>query len=465
MSQAQWQLDLQRTVELERRAGLWQRQYRLLLESLPEAVYTQDESGNLISTNSAGERLSGFTRQELLRMSVRQLLPEFHQSSTEMLEQASAGDQQFSAAAELLARDGSRRPVTVHASILCDPGWPMLVQYVVREAPSEKREEAGHAETRFRLMAKNLTEMVLAYDMDRRLTFANAGAETLTGYSASELERQQFICWIHPEDRERMLAHWDRLFQAKSFFEEEYRLITKDGRMKWVAASWGPILDDTGRQVGVQGRERDVTERRMAVATLRQSEHSLRINEERYRTLFESSPFPMWEEDFSRVKVYLDALADLEVTDLREYLSVHREALVECVRARPHPGRQPRGARLLPRAQQGGAARRSQCHFRRTRLRDFRGRDGHAGGKQLDVQVRISDSHGRRRRTHREHDRVAGADAQPGLVAGDRELLRYHRPQAPGRATAPVAEAGEPGAPGGRHRARLQQPPHRDQRL
>jgi PAS domain S-box-containing protein len=102
--------------------------------------------------------------------------------------------------------------------------------------------------------------------------------------------------------------------------------------MKWVAASWGPILDDTGRQVGVQGRERDVTERRMAEETLRQSEHSLRINEERYRTLFESSPFPMWEEDFSRVKIYLDALADLGVTDLREYFSVHREALTECVR-------------------------------------------------------------------------------------------------------------------------------------
>jgi len=333
MSEAQRQFDLQRMLEFERRAELWHRQYRRLLESLPDAVFIQDETGNLVSTNAAGERLSGFTRQELLRMNIRQLLPEFPEPATDLLEQASGGERQFSAAAELLTRDGSRRPVTLHASVLCDAGWPLLVQYVVREAAPEKRsEEAGHAEARFRLMAKNLTEMVLAYDMDRRLTFANAAAETLTGYSVSELERQQFICWIHPDDRERMLDHWNHLFQARLFFEEEYRLITKDGRMKWVAASWGPILDDTGRQVGVQGRERDVTERRMSEETLRQSEHSLRINEERYRTLFENSPFPMWEEDFSRVKVYLDALADLEVTDIREYLSVHREALMECVR-------------------------------------------------------------------------------------------------------------------------------------
>ncbi len=327
MSEAQRQFDAQRIHELERRAEMWQRQYRFLLESLPEAVYLQDEAGNLVSTNTAGERLSGFTRQELLRMNVRELL------TPECQDQAKAGIPQFSAAAELLTRDGSRRPVALHASILRAPDGPMLVQYIVREAVPERRsEDPGHAETRFRLMAKNLTEMVLAYDMERRLTFANSAAETLTGYSIAELERQQFICWVHPEDRERMLDHWRHLFQARSFFEEEYRLITKDGRMKWVAASWGPILDDTGRQVGVQGRERDVTEHRMGQETLRQSEHSLRINEERYRTLFESSPFPMWEEDFSRVKVYLDALADLGVTDLREYFSVHREALAECVR-------------------------------------------------------------------------------------------------------------------------------------
>jgi two-component system, cell cycle sensor histidine kinase and response regulator CckA len=193
-------------------------------------------------------------------------------------------------------------------------------------------EAVPNSESRFRLMAKNLTEMVLTYDMDRRLTFANAAAQTLTGYSLAELEQSQFICWVHPEDRDRMLGHWDKLFEGGSFLEEEYRLVNKDGRMKWVVASWGPILDDGGRQIGVQGRERDVTERRMAEETLRQSEQSLRLNEERYRTLFEDSPFPMWEEDFSGVKRFVDDLRARGITDLRGYLNQNREALTECVR-------------------------------------------------------------------------------------------------------------------------------------
>jgi signal transduction histidine kinase len=115
------------------------------------------------------------------------------------------------------------------------------------------------------------------------------------------------------------------LFEGHSFEDEEYRLVTRDGRVKWVSASWGPLLDETGRQVGVQGREREVTERRLA-------EETLRIREERYRTLFEDSPFPMWEEDFSQVKEFLDALKARGISDVGSYLVSHREEARECVK-------------------------------------------------------------------------------------------------------------------------------------
>jgi two-component system cell cycle sensor histidine kinase/response regulator CckA len=180
-----------------------------------------------------------------------------------------------------------------------------------------------------RLVAKNLTEMVLAYDMSRRLVFVNPAAETLTGYSMEELENANFICWIHPDDQARMMAFWELLFQGKSFHEEEYRLVTRDGRVKWVVASWIPILDDAGTQVGVQGREFDITQRKLAEAALRHSEEKLRFDEERYRVLFDNSPFPMWEEDFSGIKAYFDSL---DTPDIPTYLRQNRSAVDECVR-------------------------------------------------------------------------------------------------------------------------------------
>ncbi len=174
--------------------------------------------------------------------------------------------------------------------------------------------------------------MVLAYDLDRKLVFVNPAVETLTGYSMEELEKANFICWIHPDDQPRMLALWEILFQGKSFYEEEYRLVTKDGRVKWVVASWTPILDDSGRQVGVQGREFDLTRRKLAETALRHSEEKLRADEERYRALFENSPFPMWEEDFSDVRCYLDSLEAAGVSDVRGHLTQNRQTVEECVR-------------------------------------------------------------------------------------------------------------------------------------
>ncbi|HXA51598.1 MAG TPA: PAS domain S-box protein, partial [Candidatus Acidoferrum sp.] len=303
-------------------------QFPSLLQNFPEPVFVLDSGACLVAVNRAAERLLGREHVDLIGRDTRELLSP--QSHALLLEQMQNAVGSFLVELEFVSASRGSIPVEAYGS-RDESG---MVQFIAREAGARKRFEEAlrHSETRFRFMAKNLTEMVLAYDMDRRLTFVNPAAQTLTGYTAEEFERAQFINWVHPEDRERMHGYWHRLFEGIAFHDEEYRLITRDGRVKWVAATWGPILDDHGRQVGVQGREKEITERRMAEETLRQSEQRHRLNEERYRTLFEDSPFPMWEEDFSQVKLYLLELKREGAADLRAYLAEHPEATAECLR-------------------------------------------------------------------------------------------------------------------------------------
>jgi PAS domain S-box-containing protein len=141
----------------------------------------------------------------------------------------------------------------------------------------ERAEEAlRESDHQLRLLADNLSEMVLAYDMDRRLVFANPAVERLTGYAPAALRRAEPLCWVHPGDRPRMLKHWDTLFHGGTYQDEEYRLIAKDGSLKWAMATWGPIYHDSGRQVGVQGSEREITARKLAEHALRESERTFR---------------------------------------------------------------------------------------------------------------------------------------------------------------------------------------------
>ena len=142
-------------------------------------------------------------------------------------------------------------------------------------------------EHKLRLMANNLGEIVLAYGMDRKLVFANPAVEQLTGHPLAELEVLGFCAWVHADDQPRIVARWNGLFEGGAFQNEEFRLIAGDGRIKWMVANCGPILDDTGRQVGVQGSVQDVTERKLASELLRQSE-------ERFRLIADTLPSLVW---------------------------------------------------------------------------------------------------------------------------------------------------------------------------
>ena len=52
--------------------------------------------------------------------------------------------------------------------------------------------------------------------------------------------------------------------------------------------------------------------------------------ETRYRSLFDASPVPLWEEDFSEIKRYIDGLKAEGVSDFREYFAQHPDAVRRC---------------------------------------------------------------------------------------------------------------------------------------
>jgi PAS domain S-box-containing protein len=143
----------------------------------------------------------------------------------------------------------------------------VLVRQVrrLRRSRSEATAARGHLAT----VTATMREGVVAYDMQHRLTFVNPAFERLTGFPAEDLQDQDFLQYVHPDDRPALLAEWDRLAQGGSLRDQEYRVVRRDGQIRWTSSTWEPLRDESGRQIGYLGTEFDITERKLAEAEMR----------------------------------------------------------------------------------------------------------------------------------------------------------------------------------------------------
>ena len=167
-------------------------------------------------------------------------------------------------------------------SIAALAGAVILLILLWREGRKRRRAQRLSDELRSQLQTVTATmrEGVIAYAMDRKLRFVNPAFERLTGYSDEELRDQEFLQYIHPDDRPAIIGEWDRLSQGGALRDQEYRVVTRAGQVRWSSSSWEPMRDETGRQIGYLGTELDITERKVA-------EEEMRLDTELFQAVLE----------------------------------------------------------------------------------------------------------------------------------------------------------------------------------
>ncbi len=178
-----------------------------------------------------------------------------------------------------LRKDGSDFPISLSTSQIKDAeGRVIGLIGVARDISDRKQAEAvlRESERKLRLIAENSKAVFFLFDMDRTPLYANPAVQDLTGYSFAEIQAKKFINWLHPDDHERMLAHWDEVYAGKGYSDLEYRMVTRGGQVKWCSSSWVPTYDETGRQIGVQGIERDISERKQLESEVLESANNER---------------------------------------------------------------------------------------------------------------------------------------------------------------------------------------------
>ena len=265
LSQVQWDLE-----ESERR-------YREIFENAKDAIYVHDLNGRYTLVNPAAEELSGYSRDEILQLSVFDMAsPEHVELICNSLKQKLTDHAPTTYEIEAIRKDGTRVPVEVSSRLIYRDGRPIGVQGSVRDISERRRAEevVRASEQRFRDLVENANDIIFTCDMLGKITSLNRAGERVTGYTAEEALKMNFAQAVSPDDIAKVRHMLSRKRAADVATVYDLELITKSGGRAAVEISSRAILKD-GQAVGVQGIARDITDRQRMENDLRTSQAQL----------------------------------------------------------------------------------------------------------------------------------------------------------------------------------------------
>jgi PAS domain S-box-containing protein len=255
--------------------------YRALFEQANDAIFLETENDVIIDANQQASALTGYTRAELLTMSVPQLqAPEVRGQLGNVLRDELTRHSSSIFESIDLKKDGTRVPVEISNTRLISKGQT-IIQSVVRDVTDRKQAEQAlrQAEIKYRTLVEQIpaiTYMGLE-ETTSILTYVSPQIETMLGFTPAEwlTEPRPWQRQIHPEDYERVMAASERSRVTGGPFDIEYRLFTRDGRTVWLHDQSYWLRDDAGRIRSYQGVAFDITERKQAEEAHRLFERKL----------------------------------------------------------------------------------------------------------------------------------------------------------------------------------------------
>lgn len=124
----------------------------------------------------------------------------------------------------------------------------------------------------------------------------------ILGYSAEEIKLKKFEDLTHKDDISENLNLMNALKSKKiSDFNYEKRYIHKNGNIIWAKIHVYPLLNSDKKKTSYITIIEDISDKKIA-------EENIKKSESRFKSLFDDSPIALWEEDFSRVKLFLKEL-------------------------------------------------------------------------------------------------------------------------------------------------------------
>lgn len=273
-------------------ASQQEQQYRAIFNLTSDAIFIFDDVGRVVEVNPSACSMHGYSREEFIGMRVTQFIhPDDHRKFADFVRDATA-DERFYAEGSHVRKDGGIIPVKVTGTALVFAGKPAMLA-VVRDITEEKRalDALREREQHLHAVVQNTPECVKVVAADGTLLQMNpAGLAMVEADSAETVTGKSVYTLIAPEHRDAFRAFNARICRGESGVLQ-FDIIGLRGTRLHLETHAVPFRNPDGT-IAQLALTRDITGRRRAEETLRESEA-------RFRGAFHQTAIGMAQMDLS----------------------------------------------------------------------------------------------------------------------------------------------------------------------
>jgi PAS domain S-box-containing protein len=278
-------------------------QYRGIFNASADALVLRDADFRIVDVNSTYERMSGWTRDEVLGVDRVIANPADVAPAIRALHARALGGEPIEIEVPLVRRDGQRYELDLRGVPIRHRGQPHVL-YMGRDVTERKRAEASlrAQEERYRAIFDGSVDPMVLWNERLEVTDVNRAFEEVTGFAREQMIGRHWTERGDAADMERLLPLVRAALGGQTSHTID-RVTHADGHGFDMEIRYLPVrLGGAPHALGVG---RDVTERLQREGELARSEARLRASEEQYRAIFNASidALSLWDSRMRRVDI------------------------------------------------------------------------------------------------------------------------------------------------------------------
>jgi PAS domain S-box-containing protein len=245
------------------------REQAKLLNLTHDAIYVLDIAGTVRYWNLGAEELYGWAASQIAGRTVQDLLQTRFPVPLEQIEREVTRTGRWEGEIVHTKKDGSQVVVASRWSLQRDEqNAPIAILVINNDITQRKRAEQALLRSEAYLAeTQKLTHTgSWVWDMrSRKVLYCSEEMLRIFGLDPQTIpSRKNFRQRVHPDDRDRVDARFERSLREKVNSIDEYRVLLPDGTLRHIVSRGHPVLDEHGAIVEFVGTAIDVTERKQA---------------------------------------------------------------------------------------------------------------------------------------------------------------------------------------------------------